>query len=194
MCYFRSMVKQRGQIVTDKILDTAERLFYEQGYGNTGINQVIEESDIAKASLYKHFESKTELFIAYLQRTHQRWFEKLQIEVNKKTNPKDKLLAIFDYHIERQKIREHGGCPFIKANDEAGMSDPRVLEEIQQTKLKLKNLIKELVVNGNAQKLLTNTELTEVIFLMVEGAVVEASIFKQTNDLQAAKKIIKRLI
>ena len=40
------MIKKRGQAVIDKILDTAGRLFYEQGYDNTGINQVIEEADI----------------------------------------------------------------------------------------------------------------------------------------------------
>lgn len=188
------MKQQRGQIVIDKILDTAERLFYEQGYNNTGINQVIEEADIAKASLYKHFESKTDLLVAYLQRFHQRWFTRLETTVNKVSDPKGKLLAIFDHHSERQQTREFGGCPFIKANEEAGMSDPRVLAEIQLAKQHLKEYLKGLVAVSGHKKLLTDKELVEVIFLMVEGGVVEAAIFKQTNDLQSAKKIIQKLI
>lgn len=192
--YVCAMTKQRGQAVTDKILDTAERLFYGQGYNNTGINQVIEEADIAKASLYKHFASKTDLLVAYLQRRHQIWFDRLEAEIDKVSNPKDKLLVIFDHHIDRQEFREFGGCPFVKANDEAGMSDPRVLAEIQLVKQHLKDFIKKLVASSGHKKLLTDEELIALIFMMAEGGVVAASIFKQANELQSAKKIIRKLI
>ena len=188
------MVKQRGQVVIDKILDTTERLFYGQGYDNTGINQIIEESDIAKGSLYKHFQSKTDLLIAYLQRLHQQWFARLEGAINKVSDPKEKLLAVIAHHGERQQIREYGGCPFIKANLEAGASDPRVLSEIQQAKTRLKDLIKQLVANSGHKKLLTDKELTETIFLMIEGSVVIGSVFKQGGDIQSARKIIKKLI
>jgi len=188
------MIKQRGQVVVDKILDTAERLFYAQGYNNTGINQVIDEADIAKASLYKHFESKNDLMFAYLQRLHQRWFERLQMAIGKVENPRDKLLAIFDYHRERQQIREFGGCPFTKASVEAGMCDTRILHEVQQSKERLKGLIKQLVINADHKNILTDTELIETIFLMAEGGIAMGSVFKNETDLQAAKKIIEKLI
>lgn len=188
------MIKQRGQTVVDKILDTAERLFYIQGYNNTGINQVIEEADIAKGSLYKHFESKTDLMVAYLQRFHQQWFERFEASINKVADPKGKLLAIFDHHIERQQFREYGGCPFIRANNDAGMCDPRILAEIQQVKERLKNFIKQLVANSGHKKILTDKELAETIFLMAEGGIVAGSVFKEGTDLKAAKKIIQKLI
>ncbi|MGC4035582.1 MAG: TetR/AcrR family transcriptional regulator [Chitinophagaceae bacterium] len=188
------MTQPRGQAVIDKILDTAERLFYTQGYSSTGINQVIEEADIAKASLYKHYESKTDLLVAYVQRTRERWFSRLVGAVEKTYNPKEKLLVLFDHHGERQQTREFGGCPFIKANDETGMSEPRVLDEIQQTKQQLRDYVKKLVAASGHRKLLTDKELTDMIYIMLEGAVVAASVFKQTNDLQSAKKIIRKLI
>jgi AcrR family transcriptional regulator len=188
------MIKQRGQIVTDKILDAAERLFFKQGYNVTGINQVIEEADIAKASLYKHFESKADLLVAYLQRFHGTWFDKLEADVNKVPDPKQKLLAIFDYHRGRQIQGGYGGCRFIKANDEAGMSDERVLAEIQKAKQHLKDFIEQLVVNSGHKKLLTDKELTDMIFMLSEGGLVAASIFKHADDLQAAKAIIQKVI
>jgi AcrR family transcriptional regulator len=188
------MIKQRGQVVTDKILDTADRLFYGQGYNNTGINQVIEEADIAKASLYKHFKSKTDLMVAYLKRTHERWYERMETEVGKISDPKQKLLAIVDYHIDRQTLREFGGCPFIKANDEAGMSDPRILSEIKLTKDRLRTFISGLVANSRHKQVLTEEELTETIFLLTEGAIVAASVFKHDTTLHTAKKIIEKLI
>jgi AcrR family transcriptional regulator len=188
------MIKQRGQPVIDKILDTAGRLFYKQGYNNTGINQVIEEADIAKGSLYKHFESKTDLMVAYLQRFHQQWFERLEIAISKVADPKAKLLAVFDHHGDRQQLREYGGCPFIRANNDAGMSDARILAEIQQAKEHFKKFIQQLVANSEHKKILTDKELAETIFLITEGGVTAGSVFKQGMDLKAAKKIIKKLI
>jgi AcrR family transcriptional regulator len=188
------MIKQRGQVVVDKILDTAERLFFKQGYNITGINQVIEEADIAKASLYKHFESKTDLLVAYLQRTHERWFDKLGADVDSETDPKRKLLVLFDYHRERQLKNGYNGCRFIKANDEAGMSDERVLAVIQKAEQHLKEFIRNLVINSGHKKLLTDKELTELIFMMLKGGIVSASIFKQADDLQSAKVIVQKLI
>jgi AcrR family transcriptional regulator len=194
MIYLCLMKKQRGQIVTDKILDTAERLFYTQGYCNTGINQVIEEADIAKGSLYKHFETKTDLLVAYIQRGHERWFSRLEEAVNKVSDPKKKLLAIFDHHIERQETREFGGCPFIKVNNEAGVSDPRVLDEIQKTKQHSIDFIKTLVANSGHKKILTDKELTDTVFVMLEGAITTASVFKKATPIETAKKIIQKLI
>lgn len=187
-------MKQRGQAVVDKILDTAERLFYAQGYCNTGINQVIEEADIAKASLYKHFETKADLLVAYIQRTHERWYSRLRAAVDKAEGPGDKLLAIFDYHIERQEIRQFGGCPFIKANDEAGALEPRVLAEIQQNKQRSKDFIGTLVAGLAHKKIVSDKELTEMIFFMLEGAIVSASVFKRAAEIRSAKKIIQKLL
>ncbi|ASK32309.1 TetR family transcriptional regulator [Chryseobacterium sp. T16E-39] len=187
-------MKQRGQVVIDKILDTAERLFYAQGYNNTGINQIIEESDIAKASLYKHFDTKTDLLIAYVRRTHELWFSRLEASINKVTDPKGKLLALFDHHMERQKVRLYGGCPFIKANDEAGMSDPKVLAEIQSAKIHSRQFITTLVENSGHKKILTDDELAETIYVMLEGSIVTASVFKKPDEIRSAKKIIEKLI
>lgn len=187
-------MKQRGQAIVDKILDTAERLFYTQGYNTTGINQVIEEADIAKASLYKHFETKTDLMVAYIERSHERWFARIEAAVDSVADPKEKLLAIFDHHIERQKARQFGGCPFIKANDEAGASEPRVLEAIQAAKRHSKKFIKTLVAQSGHKKLLSDQELAEMIFLALEGAITAAAVFKRPAEIQAAKKLIQKLI
>lgn len=188
------MKQPRGQAVIDKILDTANRLFYRQGYNVTGINQIIEEAGIAKGSLYQHFESKADLMVGYIELNHQGWFTRLKAHLDGIPDPKQKLLGIFDYHIARQEYREHGGCPFIKVNDEAGMSDPRVLEQIQQVKKHSRDIIEELVVNSGHKKVVTDKELTELIFLMIEGGSTAASVFKSTADLQSAKQIIQKLI
>lgn len=188
------MTQPRGQAVIDKILDTANRLFYRQGYNQTGINQIIEEAGVAKGSLYQHFESKTDLMVGYIELNHQGWFTRLKAHLDGVPDPKQKLLALFDYHIARQEFRDYGGCPFIKANDEAGMSDARVLEQIQRVKQHSRDFIEELVAGSGHKKTVTDKELTELIFLLIEGGSTAASVFKNAADLQSAKQIIQKLI
>ena len=93
----------RESTVKDRILDTASRLFYDQGYHVTGINQIIEEAEIARASLYNHFPSKTDLLLAYLDRTHIEWFVELDSYLAPLPTAREKLIALFDFRIGRQK-------------------------------------------------------------------------------------------
>ena len=188
------MTQPRGQQVADKILDTASKLFYKQGYNATGVNQIIEEAGVAKGSLYQHFPSKTDLLIGYLELNYQAWFTRLKAFVDKVPGPKERLLAVFDYHTRRQEIREYGGCPFIKINHEAGAGEPRVLTETKRIKQTARDFIKELVIASGHKQLLTDDELAELVFLLIEGGSAGASVFKNTADLQSAKKIIKKLI
>src|ERR1700712_3418101 len=49
-----------------KVLKTATRLFYEEGMRTVGINQVIDEAGLAKATFYKHFRSRANLIQQYI--------------------------------------------------------------------------------------------------------------------------------
>jgi len=188
------MIKQRGSVVRKKIIDVAARLFYEQGYHVTGINQVIDEADIAKASLYKHFESKTDLLLAYLEQFHLNWFEGLETFIGMMKDPKEKLLAIFDYRIRNQQKIGFGGCALIKINNEAGTSDPRILEEVQKAKRHFKALIAELVKKAGHRQILSDDELADTIYLMAEGGVTSTSIFKDTHELQIGRNALLKLL
>ena len=61
------MRKERKNAVRQTVIDTASRLFYKQGYANTGINQIIEESGVVKSSLYTAFRTKEDILMAYLE-------------------------------------------------------------------------------------------------------------------------------
>ena len=56
----------------DQLLNTAENLFYREGYHATGIDRILAESGVAKMTLYKHFKSKDELILAVLDARHER--------------------------------------------------------------------------------------------------------------------------
>src|SRR5438876_1054555 len=60
-----------AQPARERILDTAFRLFYAHGPRGVGVDTVIAESGVAKATLYKHFPRKDDLILAYLDQVDQ---------------------------------------------------------------------------------------------------------------------------
>ena len=63
----------------ERIIEAASRLFYFKGYNQTGINQIIAEANVAKASMYQHFRSKEDIAVAYLIRRHAMWMGNLKV-------------------------------------------------------------------------------------------------------------------
>src|ERR671922_104190 len=57
----------------ERILDSSYELFSQRGVQAVGVDEVIENAGVAKATLYRHFPSKTDLVIAFLERREERW-------------------------------------------------------------------------------------------------------------------------
>lgn len=99
----------------ERLLAAAYTLFSRQGIGAVGVDTIIAEAGVAKMSLYRHFESKEGLVLAFLERREQRWtLEWLEAEVMRRApDPEGRLLAIFD--VFHGWFQESGfeGCAFI---------------------------------------------------------------------------------
>lgn len=178
-----------------RILDVASRLFYEQGYHATGINQIIDEADIARGSLYNHFPSKRHLLAAYITNAEDTWFSKLEDYLGKVPGPKAKLLAIFDFRIERQIATGYGGCQFTKLGAEMPKDDLSAFEMVSRQKIRLRayigNLLEPVSIRPSA---LTREMLGENIFLILEGATMTASLYKDVEVLRRARAVADILI
>ena len=109
-----------------RILDSAYDLFSERGVRAVGIEEVIEKADVAKATLYRHFPSKDELVLAFLQRREQRWtYEWLAADAKRRgSTPQEQLLAIFDIFDEWFRRDDFEGCSFINILLEMGAHHP----------------------------------------------------------------------
>jgi AcrR family transcriptional regulator len=78
-----------------RILDTAARLFYRDGFRAVGIDTIVAESGVAKMTLYRHFASKDDLIVAYLEESNMRFWEWFEAAVAPHAGaPRDQLLAL----------------------------------------------------------------------------------------------------
>ena len=109
----------------DRILDTAFRLFYAHGIRGVGVDTIIAESDVAKATLYKHFPSKDELVIAYLDRVDAAWLAALRTAAQAAgPQPRDQLVGMFDALASACRRDGYHGCAFINTAAEAQPGGP----------------------------------------------------------------------
>ena len=81
---------------TDRILDSAEALFFTDGIAVTGVDRVAESAGVAIATLYKHVGSKEGLLEAVLKRRLRSWTEHWDAAIAAAGSPTGRLLAVFD--------------------------------------------------------------------------------------------------
>src|ERR1700744_6076244 len=129
----------------DTIIDTASRLFYRQGYSNTGVNQIIEEADVSKSGLYQHFRSKEDVLMAYLRKTGQETILLLKGAADSQTDPKAKMLAIFDYLEGLVQLTDFYGCHFLNMVYELPEGSARIREELKRQKDNVRQLFAEIL-------------------------------------------------
>src|ERR1041384_53728 len=85
----------------DRLLASADELFYREGVHVVGIDRVIEHAGVAKASLYNSFGSKDELIRAYLRGRHAAIEQRVTEGLTAYATPRDKILGVFDLQASR---------------------------------------------------------------------------------------------
>ncbi|UTD15069.1 TetR/AcrR family transcriptional regulator [Tenacibaculum mesophilum] len=169
----------------ERILETVAHLFHQQGYNSTGINQVIKEAKVAKASFYQHFKSKDALCVDFLNNRHEFWFKELFKFTSKSKNSKDTILLSFDFVAHMNTKEDFRGCSFLNILSEISKEQETILIVIQSHKKELNNFFQELT---------DNELLATHIYLLFESAIIESQLFKSNEIVYKSKKIIQNLL
>lgn len=104
-----------------RLLDTATRLFYAEGIRAVGIDRIIAEAGVAKATFYNHFPSKDDLVLAYIEEQDQLGRE--AVSALPEQPPRKMIAAILNRISEAVVAGDYRGCPFLNAAAE--YPDPR---------------------------------------------------------------------
>jgi AcrR family transcriptional regulator len=103
----------------ERLLASANELFYAEGVQTVGIDRVIDHAGVAKASLYNLFGSKEGLVRAYLEARHDGTTDQLTAAINRYQNPRRRLLAVFEAQAQIFAQPGFRGCAFVAASAEA---------------------------------------------------------------------------
>jgi AcrR family transcriptional regulator len=160
----------------ERILRTASVLFYRQGINRTGIDQIIAESGVAKASFYHSFRSKELLIVEYLTTEAAAATEFL--------SGKAEVMAPFDF-LETTILRgEFMGCPFANALAELPHS---VL--IADAVGAYRKTISDYFFSQA-----TSAVVTRQLMLLYDGAFLACKLDKPAEVLSAARNLVERIM
>ncbi len=173
----------QGLDVRERILAVADEHFYVQGYGQTGVNQIIKDAAVAKASFYNHFPAKEDLAEAYLRARHQQWFESFDVALKTASTPRDRVIAPFLMLERWLPSVNFRGCAFINFMGERALPE-RLKACVQEHKRSLLLVLEGVVADYVADTVLSLS--AQHLVLLFEGAIVQAQIFQNDAPLKAA--------
>lgn len=181
--------------IRQTIVETAAQLFYQNGYNNTGINEIIAKAGIAKATLYNHFKSKEAICLAYLQYKNTVFIEQLQAFYKAYPTGDAQLLSLFDFLAAFFQDRDFNGCWCIKTLSEIPKDNQVIKSEIQHQKKQLLALIQQLVQQSFPKKTTDQQyHFAQQIYLLYEAAVAESHLHQASWPITTSQQICTQLL
>jgi AcrR family transcriptional regulator len=166
----------------ERIVATAYELFSRRGIRDVGIDEVIERAGVAKATLYRHFPSKDDLVMAFLERREERWTVAwVEAEAKRRgTTPEDQLLAIFELFDEWFHREDFEACSFINVLLEMG-PEHRVGQASVRHLASIRSIVGRLAEEA---RLRDPASFAHSWHILMKGSIVAAA----EGDVEAAKR------
>lgn len=152
----------------DRLLNTANDLFYRRGIHTVGIDEVIAAAGVAKMSLYRSFPSKDELIAAYLARRsglYWDWWDR--VVARHPGDPRRQLLALTASLRKRALRASYRGCPFTNAACEFPEPDHPARRIAEANKREMRRRFRALAKTAGAR---SPARLADQLTLLFEGA------------------------
>jgi AcrR family transcriptional regulator len=175
----------------ERILDAAYELFSHRGIRAVGVNEVIERAGVATATLYRHFPSKDDLVLAFLDLREQRWTKDL-VEagaMRRGSNPEEQLLAIFDVLDEWFHREDFEAGSFIRVLLELGPEHPAGDASVRHLE-QVRGIVRHLAEEADLRDI---ESFACSWHILMQGSIVVAA-EGDTHAAQRAKSMARALI
>ena len=178
-----------------RLLDAATKLFTEEGIRVIGIDRILREADVAKASLYSLLGSKDNLVIAYLQQLdteyRTRWAERTASMIDADS----KILAFFDMAIEEEPEKDFRGSPFVNAATEYPRpeceSERNIVAACVEHRDWMHATMTELLDKKNGYP--SGTQASQLL-IFLDGGMTGARISRDDGPLVTAKDLARQIL
>lgn len=175
-----------------RILETADRLFYHEGIRAVGIDRIITEAKVAKMSLYKHFASKDDLILAVLKH-RQETFQVSFRSAIERHGEKEKTLLLAFFAALKEWFESPGfrGCAFINASVELANAKHPGTEFVREHKRRFREFLRGLIEQATGAEA---GRIAPAVALLVEGAIVTAMIEGSPDAADVARDVALILV
>jgi AcrR family transcriptional regulator len=175
-----------------RLLETADRLFYQDGVRTVGIDRIIAEAGVAKMSLYSHFPSKDDLILAVLKHREESvlafFRAAMDRHARKAKSPLRAFFAALKDFFESPGFR---GCPFqnaaVELADPAHSGTEFARGHKQRFSEFLRGLVEETVGKAGAK-------VAPAVAILVEGAIMTAVLQGNPNAADVARDAALQLV
>jgi AcrR family transcriptional regulator len=188
-----SKARTKSSGTRQRIVETAERLFYSEGIRAVGIDRIIAEAEVAKMSLYNHFPSKDDLILAVLQYREEKfgslfgkWMER---HVGAGLDRLDAFFAALKNWFDSPGFR---GCMFINARVELADAKHPASKFSACHKERFHQMLRTIIEESGGAKLAET--VAPAIALLVEGAIVTAVMEQSSEPADVARDAAMALV
>ena len=174
-----------------RILATAFRLFYARGVRGVGVDTVIAESGVAKATLYKHFPRKDDLVLAYLDKVDEAWRGELSAAADAAGKaPRERLVGMFDALVTACRRDGYHGCAFINTAAES-VPGTDVHARTVEHKAAVRAWVREMTVAAGAAD---PDGLARSLTLLLDGGLASGVLDGDPRTADAARETARALV
>jgi AcrR family transcriptional regulator len=172
-----------------RLLDAAEELFYARGIQSVGMDEIRAGARLPLKRVYALYPAKESLVVAYLQRRDVRWRARLAAAVEEVADPRERILAVFDWL--GTWFREPGfrGCAWINGFGELGAVSDAVGRQARAHKQAFAGYVAGLVADAGLP-----AGLGPQLVLLAEGAMVTAGILGTDAPAAQARAAAEALL
>ena len=177
----------------DRILDAATRLFYQQGIEVVGVNQVIDEADVAPMTLYRQFGGKDALVAAALEQWSVQWLHRLSEAMDRRgDDPSDRFDGLWD-ELEAWFAADDFRGSFVAnaATELRSEPDHPAQSRIVQHRQALRQLLEDLAKVAGAYD---PAVLAAQLQVLLDGAVSAAAVDRDPAAAHGARALAKAAI
>lgn len=169
----------------ERILSTSMLLFHRQGYNRTGINQIIGDANVSKASFYQHFKSKDDLCIEFLNRRYEYWVSELEKFISEAATLEEKILKSFDFLIYMNEKEDFRGCSFLNILSEIPADQVEIHTILRYHKNKLREYFKTEIQDET---------VADHVYLLFESSILTSQLYRSNELIETSKSIIKGIL
>jgi len=176
----------------ERILATANELFYREGSRAVGVDEIVARAGATKPSLYRAFESKDQLVAAYLEGQAEGFWSYFEAAVTAHPDdPRAQILGFFDALGQRAEKPGYRGCGLTNAAVEYPDRKHPGRKVAVDHKAQLRERLRSMTKAMDARK---PKKLADSLLLLIEGVYVTSQLFADDGPASAARGAAEALI